>query len=242
MIVAAHQPNFLPWLGFFDKMKRADLFVVVDHVQFERHNFQNRTRIKTAAGPIWLTVPVVQRSRDERIVDKTVDNSKGGAHRWSRKMAMTLRSVYASAPHSGLYLDALIALLERDWERLTDLNIALIEFCRGALGITTPMVRSSGLDIPGMKSEMVLNLCKKVGADVYLSGTGGCKDYLDTEMMAREGVRVAWQEFSHPNYKQFPRGAGFVERLSAIDLLFNCGESSRTMLQNPPIKERPAYV
>src|SRR5207237_5691820 len=85
MIVSAHQPNFMPWLGFFDKMRKADLFVLVDHVQFERQNYQNRTRIKTGEGPRWLTVPVNQRSRNELILEKTIDNSRDGRLRWGRQ-------------------------------------------------------------------------------------------------------------------------------------------------------------
>src|SRR4051812_2878447 len=99
MIVAAHQPNFIPWLGYFDKMRKADLFVSVDHVQMERQSFQNRVRIKTGGGDRWITVPVVQDSRAERIMDKRVDNSRQGRFRWSRKMFLTLRYSYLAAPY-----------------------------------------------------------------------------------------------------------------------------------------------
>lgn len=232
MIVAAHQPNFLPWLGFFEKMRRADVFVVVDHVQFERHNFQNRTRVKASNGPLWITVPVLQRSRDERIVDKEIDNSKEGAHRWSRKMSLTLRNVYAGAPHSADYVRAVTDVLDADWKSLVDLNLALIELCRGFLGIKTPLLRSSRLGVQGAKSEMVLDLCRRAGGDVYLSGTGGCKDYLDLPALERGGVRVQWQDFVHPVYPQRPRGQGFVEKLSVVDLLVNCGPRSGEVLRS----------
>lgn len=231
MIVAAHQPNFLPWLGFFHKMMKADLFVLVDHVQFERQNYQNRTRIKAPDGPRWITVPVRQGSRSERIVDKLVDNSRDGRHRWGRTMALTIQHSYRSAAFYGCHAAFLSEVFESRWERLVDLNIRLIEFCRDALDIRTPIIRSSELDIAGAKSDMVLDLCRKVGADVYLSGDGGSKGYLDAETFGAAGVRIEWQGFSHPRYAQVPTGGEFVDRLSALDLLLNCGPRSGDILR-----------
>lgn len=232
MIVAAHQPNFMPWLGFFDKMRRADVFVIVDHVQFERRNFQNRARIKTPAGPMWITVPVIQKSRDEKILEKEIDNSKEGVHRWGRKIFLTLKSAYLSAPHAADYMPALSDVFNADWKMLVDLNIKLIELTREHLGIKTPMVRSSTMNIPGMKSEMVLNMVKMLGGDTYLSGSGGCKDYLDREAFEKAGVKIHWQDdFKHPAYKQMPSGDGFVEKLSAVDLILNCGTESPAILR-----------
>ena len=172
MIVAAHQPNFLPWLGYFDKMRKADVFVSVDHVQMERQSYQNRTRIKTGEGPRWITVPVIQDSRDELIMDKRIDNSRTGRFRWGRKMALTLKYAYQSAGHYGAYAPALTEMFDGHWDRLGDLNHGLIEFCRAALQIATPMVKSSELKITGAKSDMVLNLCRELKADTYLSGGG----------------------------------------------------------------------
>jgi hypothetical protein len=231
MIVAAHQPNFLPWLGYFDKMRKADLFISVDHVQMERQSFQNRTRVKTGEGVRWITVPVVQDSRDERIIDKRIDNSRGGRSRWARKMALTLKYSYQAAPHYRAYEPVLTALLETPWEFLTDLNHTAIEFCREALEIRTPMVRSSSLKIQGAKSEMVLNMCREVGASAYLSGSGASRDYLDVAAFERAGIEILWQEFQHPLYQQRPLPASFEERLSAVDLLFNGGKAGAALLR-----------
>ena len=229
MIVAAHQPNFLPWLGYFDKMRKADMFVTVDHVQMERQSFQNRTKIKTAEGARWITVPVVQVSRDERVADKRVDNSREGRFRWGRKMALTLKYAYQSAPHYADYAPALTEILEGRWELLADLNHRLIEFCREALQIATPMVRSSEMKITGTKSEMVLDMCRQLGAKAYLSGGGASKDYLDVAAFERAGIEVLWQEFRHPQYEQRPPAAPFVEKLSTLDLLFNRGPASAAL-------------
>jgi hypothetical protein len=232
MIVAAHQPNFIPWLGYFDKMRKADVFISVDHVQMERQSFQNRTRIKTGEGVRWITVPVVQDSRDERIRDKRIDNSRDGRFRWGRKMGLTLKYAYQSSPYYAVYAPALAEILEGKWERLTDLNHRLIEFCRAELKVTTPIVMSSELKVDGAKSEMVLNMCRALGARAYLSGTGASRDYLDAAAFERAGIELLWQDFVHPSYAQRAPAAPFIEKLSCLDLLFNCGRESAAVLRS----------
>lgn len=231
MIVAAHQPNFIPWLGFFDKMRKADLFIIVDHVQMERQSYQNRVRIKTGAGERWITVPVVQESRAERIIDKRIDNSRAGRFRWSRKMFLTLKYAYQSAPYFRDYEPALSEIFSDDWERLADLNGRLIEVCREAFAIRTPMVASSSLAVTGTKSEMVLNMVRAAGGDAYLSGAGASRDYLDLPAFERAGVRVEWQDFAHPRYRQYPSCDSFIPNLSSFDLIFNCGPRSPEVLR-----------
>lgn len=231
MIVAAHQPNFIPWLGFFDKMLKADLFIIVDHVQMERQSYQNRVRIKTGAGERWITVPVLQESRDERILDKRIDNSREGRFRWGRKMFLTLKYAYQSAPYFRDHEAALSELLSDRWERLSELNLRLIEFCRHALAIRTPMILSSSLGVPGSKSEMVLNMCRAAGGDVYLSGSGASRAYLDLPAFERAGLSVAWQDFRHPRYRQYPCCDSFIPNLSSFDMIFNCGPRSPEILR-----------
>jgi hypothetical protein len=233
MIVAAHQPNFIPWLGYFDKMRKADLFVSVDHVQMERQSYQTRTMIKTGAGARWITVPVVQKSRDERIIDKRVDNSREGRFAWNRKMLLTLQYAYRSAPYFRAHEAELTDILAAKWDRLEALNHRLIDYCRDAFGIRTPMVRSSALNVRGTKSEMVLNMCREVGADAYLAGTGASKGYLDVPAFERAGIRVIWQDFEHPRYAQFPSCDVFCEKLSGLDLIFNCGAQSARYFEKP---------
>ena len=243
MIVAAHQPNFMPWLGYFDKMRKADLFVSVDHVQMERQSFQTRALIKTGEGARWIMVPVVQDSRGERIIDKRVDHSREGRFRWSRKMLLTLKYAYQSAPHFRAHEGALTEILETRWERLEGLNHRLIDYCREAMGIRTPMLRSSEMKIPGAKSEMVLNLCREVGADVYLAGSGASKGYLDVAAFQRAGISVVWQDFEHPRYRQYPACDTFIERLSAVDFLFNnCGADGAQFPRQAPAGRLPALV
>jgi hypothetical protein len=229
MIVAIHQPSYLPWLGYLDRMARADLFVMLDHVQFERGNFQNRTMIRMNGEARWLTVPVVQRSQKERILEKEIDNRLEGARAWGPIHFATLRHAYRDAPHAGRYMNALKSILEARWERLVDLDMALLGLMRDALGIRTPLVKSSELGVEGMKSELILNICRAVGADVFLGGMGGSRRYLDTAAFERAGVGVQWQAFRHPVHPQCG-GGPFVAGLSALDLLFNRGPQSRATL------------
>ena len=231
MIVAVHQPHFLPWLGYLDRMVQADIFIVLDHVQFERRNYQNRTRILLDGQTHWLTVPVLQRSQQERVLDKQIDNPSPEILRWwGPNQFLTLRHAYRRSLYFDLYGPSLQEILELRWGNLTDLNQALLDLLRNALDIRTPLVCSSELAVEGCKSELILNLCRAVGADTYLAGMGGSREYLDCEAFARAGVRVIWQEFHHPIYRQCGNGP-FIPGLSAVDLLFNCGPSSRSILQ-----------
>ena len=233
MIVTLHQPCFLPWLGYLDRMAHADLFVVLDHVQFERRNYQNRTRIRFDGEARWLTVPVVQRSREELIIEKRIDDAPCGAERWwGSRHFKTLTYAYRDAPFFGDYAPYLRSIFNSRFERLVDLDLALLDLLRDALDIRTPMVRSSELGVGGRKSELMLNLCLSVGAKTLLGGMGGSRDYLDLEAFERAGVEVRWQQFRHPRYAQCGPEA-FIPGLSSIDLLANCGPDSRACLEQP---------
>ena len=223
MIVTVHQPHYMPWLGYLHRMARADLFIVLDHVQFERGNYQNRTMIRVDGEPRWLTVPVVQHSQKERIVEKQIDNALAGTPRWwSSAHFQTIRHAYREAPFLDRYLPGLRRILETRWARVVELDEAMLGFLREAFGIGTKLVRSSELNVAGGKSELILNLCRAVGADTLLAGLGGSRGYLDRAAFEREGVRIEYQEFAHPVYRQCG-GGPFVKGLSSLDLLLNCG-------------------
>lgn len=230
-LIAAHQPNFLPWLGFFDKMMKADTFVLVDHVQFEKQGFQNRTQIKTGEGPRWVTVPVHHGSRDERVMDKLIDNTGVGHHEWGHRIKGTLKCAYQGAPYYNEYIIPFIEVLSAKWERLIDLNMKMLELSRQALDIKTPILMTSEMNIAGNKLEMVLNICRALGAQTYLSGSGGSKNYLVDSAFEAVGIHIQWQEFSHPRYLQHPGSGTFMERMSIVDLLANCGPNSRAVLE-----------
>jgi hypothetical protein len=240
MLVAIHQPNYLPWLGYLSRMACADRFVLLDHVQFERQNYQNRTRLRMEGEPRWLSVPVERRSREESIAEKRIDNSLQGLRHWSRVHLQTLRHAYRDAPHLQRYLPQLQALYAARYERLVDLNVALLEFLREAFAIRTPVVKSSALAPQGAKSELVLDICRRVGARALLVGLGGSRAYLDREAFARAGIALVFQAFEHPAYRQCG-AAPFTPGLSALDLLLNCGPESRRILDSAvPAEERLA--
>ena len=230
MLVAIHQPNFLPWLGYFDRMVHADLFVLLDHVQFERRNYQNRTLIRLEGEARWLTVPVVQLSQKEKIVDKRIDNPPEETARWWGPNSFnTLRYAYRKAPYFDLYAPRLKQIFETRWEKLVDLNIATLELAREALDIRTPMVRSSTLAVEGQRSALLLDICRKVGATAFLGGMGGSREYLDKEAFAAANMGVVWQDFRAPQYAQCG-DAPFTPGLSVLDVLFNCGPASRELV------------
>jgi hypothetical protein len=229
MIVAIHQPHFLPWLGYLHRMAQADLFVLLDHVQFERRNYQNRSMIRMNDEARWLTVPVVQRSQKERIVDKEIDNPLDGAKWWSPNHFTTLRHAYRQAPFFGAYAAQFRQLFETRWQRLVDMNQAALDLLREAFDIRTPLARSSELAVEGARGELILDLCRAVGADTLLAGIGGSRAYLDVLAFRRAGVRIVFHEWLHPEYPQCG-AAPFMSGLSAIDMLFNCGPRSRSLL------------
>ena len=232
MLVAIHQPHYIPWLGYLDRMRKADLFVVLDHVQFERRNYQNRTTILLEGEGKLLTVPVVQLSQKETILEKAIDNSETGNRQWGPIHYKTLKYAYRKAPYFAQYAPRLQEILEARWDKLLDLDLAMLDFVRDAFGITTPLARSSQMSVEGARSELLLNICRKVGpGTTFLGGLGGSRGYLDLEAFAQAGIGVQWQEFAHPTYKQCS-GEAFVPGLMSLDALFNCGPAARDLLHS----------
>jgi hypothetical protein len=229
MIVSIHQPHFFPWLGYLDRMRRCDLFVLLDHVQFERQNYQNRVRIKTRAGPRWLIAPVQQRSRAERIIDKRL-LAEPGPHGWSARAFRLLRDAYGGAPFFARWAGEVREVLESGATHLVDLDLASIELLRRAFDIRTPLVRSSMLGVQRKGAELVLEICRTVRADAFLGGVGASRRYIDPAVFRRAGVEVLWQDFTHPRYAQHPCVPPFLEGVTALDVLFSCGPDARDVL------------
>jgi hypothetical protein len=230
MILAAHQPAFLPWLGYLDKVAKADVFVVMDDLQYEKENFQNRNRVKLNTGAAWLTVPLEKGAQSDRILDKRIVNNANPKEHWARKAWTTIKTHYGRAPHFAAYAEELEDAFTRPWTRLVDLDAHMLGLARRWLGITRPIVNASSLELQGQKTDRIIDLCKKVGAKVYLSGKGGSTDYLDLDAFARAGISVMWQQFQHPEYPQRYPQVGFVSHLAFLDLVLNCGPDSRDIL------------
>lgn len=223
--LAVLQPGYLPWLGFFDQLRRSDVFVYYDDVQFDKQGWRNRNRIKTSQGVRWLTVPVSHKGGlAQKILDVEIDH----ATPWAKKHMASLYQSYAQAAYSGNYLPSLERVLGGRWKYLVDLDMAVVELMRGWLGVDTPIYRSSQLGIGGARNQRLLNLCKHFGATVYLSGNAA-KSYLDVELFADQGITVHWQDYAHPTYRQLH--GEFVPYLSALDMLLNMGQASGDALR-----------
>src|SRR2546428_9938260 len=218
-MLAIHQPNYLPYLGFFHKIARADVMILYDTAQYSKNGFHNRNRIKTPRGAQWLTVPVKRRSS---MPLKEVEIKR--SERWGYKHVKSVEANYHRAPWYSAYSDDLASILLRDWLRLVDLNIALIERISRWLAITPEVVLASELPpLPsGMDTtEKVISLTKAVGGDTYLSGSGG-RDYL----VEGKFVDIVL-EFDNFFTKPYPQQFGnFVPNLSVLDALMNCGEGT----------------
>ena len=175
MIIAAHQPNFLPNLAFFSKMKSADKFVIITNLQFEKHEgWQQRHKIKGPNNDIWLTVPVLG-SQNQKISDVKINNQIN----WRQKQSKTIALTYAKSKGRA-FLPKILGIYEKQWERLVDINYASILIFKDILAIKTPVIIDE--EVSGKGQELLINICKKYGADTYLSGVG-VRLYLDERKM-----------------------------------------------------------
>lgn len=223
MIVAIHQPQFMPWLGYFDKMDQVDCFVLLDQVQFKKNEWQNRNRIKTVQGPMWLTVPVTHRfpaSLLEVKVNRAVN--------WRHKHLQALRTNYSRAEGWERARPELEALYAGDPEGLVEANRASIDWLRLQLGVVTPMRLASEMILSDEPTRRLVDVCRAVGADTYLAGADG-RRYMDLEAFSAAGISVVFQEYEHPEYPQL--FGSFVSHLSALDLVLNCGVRSGEILR-----------
>jgi len=185
MRITIHQPEHFPYLGFFQKMQNADLFVILDDVKFKKNDFQNRNRfINRSKTEEWFTVPVEGSSNSKLIHDVIVSSDIS----WRKKIK---KQIYfnTSIDVSSIYDDS---------DKLIDINMKSIDWCRKKMNIATPMIFSSTLEIEGSKSELLCNICKKLGATKYLSGSGG-KDYLNIDLFKNNNIRIDFFEPNVPN-------------------------------------------
>lgn len=224
MIVGVHQPQYLPWLGYFDKIDRADVFVLLDTVQYKKNEWQNRNRIKTAGGPQWLTVPVSYRF-PQRIDEVAVNNRE----RWQHKQRQAIISNYRKAPFWDDVAPFIDEILAPTWEMIAPLNIFGVKRLAVMLGIETPLYVASELGaFPEDPDGRLIAITKHFEADTYLAGSGG-REYMELDRYARSGIEVLFQEYHHPVYAQL--FGAFEPCLSVIDLLFNHGKKSLSILQ-----------
>ncbi len=220
MIITIHQPNYLPYLGFFDKMKRSDIFVIYDDAQFNKGDFQHRNKIRIYPGWRYLTVPVEGKRipiRDIKIRNKFM--IKGIT--WQEAHLKEIRDNYAGAPYYTSHEAHLEAIYINKYDKLIDLNMNVIHFLKDAFDIGTKIIFASELGFASGSTERLIDITEALGGNIYLSGPAG-RNYLDVSLFERRGIDVEFQDFKHPAYKQ--NYEGFIPNMSAIDALFNVGE------------------
>jgi hypothetical protein len=225
MRIGILQPGYLPWLGFFEQMHRSDVFVIYDDVQYDKDGWRNRNRIKTANGIQWLTVPILMKFEQHPLInDVMIDNTVD----WRKKHLLSIRQSYSKAAFFKKYVRIFDDAYLRNWDRLVDIDMYFISKLAESLGINTrKIVRSSSLNITGARIEKLIKICRHFGADIFYEGASG-RNYLDPEIFLTHGIKVEFQNYIHPTYNQL-RG-DFVPYLSVVDMLFNCGDKSLSIL------------
>ena len=224
MRVVILQPGYLPWLGFFDQFRQSDIFIFYDDVQFDRRSWRNRNRIKSHAGIQWLTVPVLKKGRYTQAIRETqIDNTQP----WQRKHLGSIRASYARAPYFDCYYPDIEAVISKPWAFLVDVDMAVIHLVLGWLGLARETRFSSDLCIDGHKTQRLYEICHAFGATEYLSPNAAYA-YLDESVFHLNGVRLRYHNYAHPIYRQ--QFGPFVSHLSVIDLLFNHGPESLSIL------------
>jgi len=223
-LVMIRQPGYLSYIGFFKKIQTSDIFVYLDDVQYSVRDGDNRNKIRTQNGSIVLTVPLTK-PFGKMINEVEIANSID----WRSKHKNAIKENYKKAPYFEKYWDNLETILSKKWEKLIELNLELIQYFNVALDLKTITIRSSELKIKSTKSQRLLDICKKLNATTYVSGELG-KNYLDKKKFEDIGIKVLFEKFQHPTYKQIH--GDFIPYMSIIDLLFNEGDNAKYILKN----------
>lgn len=232
MILTAHQPVYLPWLGLIHKIALADKFVFFNEVQYLPKDWMNRNKIKTHTNEIWLTVPVLRKGyRDMKISQIRINNDED----WKRKNLNSISLNYKKAAYFKKYFYFFEETFDKKWEYLADLNEHFLKWFLKEFGIKTEFLNASEYDFQGTKSDLVLDMCKKLETDLYIFGKLG-KDYANVRDFEENGIKVVFQDYRHPNYPQIH--GKFIPNLSVVDLLFNCGPKSHEIIMKDNISKK----
>ena len=230
MKIAIHQPQYFPWLGYFDKMYDADIFVLLDTVQFKKNEWQNRNKIKTKTGWQWITVPVKHRF-GQRICDVEICQDRN----WRKKHLNAFFINYKKAMFFEKYWYVFDEIFNKEWQKLSTLNIHIIKKIKNILNINTPLIIASQMgDFPDEPDERIIKIVQKFKSNNYLAGSGG-KVYMNLEKYRDAGINVIFQDYKHPVYQQVYDS--YTPNLSIIDLILNYGNRSLEILLNQKVLE-----
>ena len=222
--VMIRQPGYMPNLGFFKKIQFSDIFVFLDDVQFSKGSFDNRNRIKTSIGEVWITVPLTRpvfgKNLNELLISYETD--------WQQDHRNKIHENYRSAPYFSSYWSDIEKILTHKYEKLIDLNLTLINYFNKVLDITTKNIKSSELSVIQTKTERLIEICSKLNATCYVAGLGG-KNYLDEKLFLNSGIKLLYENFSYQTYNQLY--GNFIDNLSVVDLLMNEGPRSQQIIR-----------
>jgi len=223
-LITIHQPNYLPWAGFFHKWMISNAFIILDTVQYHKNEWQNRNRIKTSQGAQWLTVPVTYRF-PENIEQVGIANKP-----WARKQIAAIEQSYAKAPYLDKYWPELKSTFEQPWQNLCALNVAMIRTLGSFLECDAPLLLASNMakvsDDPTLR---LIELCKALDGTAYLSGSEG-RNYLQTSAFQNANMELYFQHVEAPVYPQLH--GDFISHLSVLDVLFHCGDRSSKIIRD----------
>ena len=221
MITTIHQPEHLPWLGLFNKMAKAEKFVILDSVQYEKNYFQNRNRIMGTNGVQWISIPISNKGHMDGSIAETLIATDPKNLKWKDKYLQTIKMSYGKYPFFNDVYPLLEKAINIETEYFCEINLAIIKAFNDALDIHPEYIRSKDLPVSGLKSNLILDICKAVNTDIYIAGPSG-RDYLDMDSFAEAGIKVVFNDYHHPAYPQ-RRSEEFVSHLSALDLFMNVG-------------------
>ena len=217
MIVSIHQPAYLPWLGYFDKINRSDIFVYLDTVQLEKnsYSFTYRNKIKTPQGAKWLTIPLKSKGyMASSIDDIPIDNSQN----WKRKHLRSIYMNYKKSPYFDELYPKLELLYQTDYKYFSELAFAHLEFWLNELQISTKVIKASMTTVKSKKSALILELCQQFEAKKYISGAQGI-NYLDEQSFKRKSIQIEYQNYKHPIYPQL--FGEYIPNLAVVDYWMN---------------------
>jgi hypothetical protein len=225
MIISAYQPFFAPFAGFFSKAHLSDMMVILDEVQFpQRTTWLTRNRFKNDQGTLWITIPVWRKGLGLQKINEVRICPEGN---WRKKHLTSLKTCYANAPYLKDHLDFVTEIFSERFEKLVDLNIAVIQYLKKHLMIETPLILLSSLGIQGRGNELVIEMCRKIGSSDYLAQRSAEK-YLNKDLFSSSGVQL---HFFDPPIPVYPQLWGeFIRNLSTFDLLFNCGPKGHEII------------
>jgi hypothetical protein len=222
MKIAIHQANYFPYTGFFHKINQADIFVIQDDVKFV--NRSNRNKIISSSGYTWINVPIKKGHQSLPIMDVKINNEIS----WRKINYKKICAGYNKAKFFHLYKDYFENLYNKEWKNIFDLNFETIKQVLSWLEIKVKIVIESELGVSGQSTERLVNVCKKLGADTYISGIGG-KRYLDEKLFEKNKIILKYQNYNPIRYLQH-MSKSFIPNLSIIDLLANMGSESGKLL------------